>query len=92
MFTVISYDVVNDTQRTKVHKYLKGYGTWVQYSVFECELDAAQLASLQQALRTMIDANTDSVRFYPLDAAAVRRIQILGIGRVTTEPLHYMVG
>ncbi len=91
MFTVISYDVVHDKRRTKVHKLLKGYGTWVQYSVFECELDARQLAVVQQEIRALIDVHTDSVRFYVLDAAAVRRIQVIGIGKVTVEPLCYVV-
>ncbi|MCU0490909.1 MAG: CRISPR-associated endonuclease Cas2 [Chloroflexaceae bacterium] len=91
MFTIISYDVVEDKRRTLVMKLLKGYGTRVQYSVFECELTATQLATVLAQARSLVDVNTDSVRCYLLDAAAVTRIQIIGIGRVTTEPTHYMV-
>jgi hypothetical protein len=29
---------------------------------------------------------------YQLDQAAVRRVQVLGIGHVTVEPLYYLVG
>jgi hypothetical protein len=32
------------------------------------------------------------VRFYYLDAAAVQQVQVLGIGRVSTDPLYYLVG
>ena len=35
MFTAVSYDVVDDKRRTRVLKLLRGYGTYVQYSVFE---------------------------------------------------------
>jgi CRISPR-associated protein Cas2 len=91
MFTVISYDIVEDRRRTQVLKLLKGYGTHVQYSVFECDLTAGQLAQVQHDLRDRIDPNTDSVRLYQLDTAAVRRIQVLGIGRVSTDPLYYLV-
>ncbi len=91
MFTVISYDVVHDRTRTKVHKLLQGYGTRVQYSVFECDLTLPQLVQVQRGIRKLIDRNTDSVRFYYLDAAAVQRIQVLGIGRVSTDPLYYLV-
>jgi CRISPR-associated protein Cas2 len=89
MFIVISYDVVADKQRTKVLKLLKGYGTHVQYSVFECDLNDVQIASLKQELAALIDPLTDSVRLYPLDQAAVRRVQVLGVGQVTVDPLFY---
>lgn len=91
MFTIISYDIVEDKRRTRVMKLLKGYGTRVQYSVFECMLDEAELAGLGRELRELIDLNTDSVRCYRLDADALKRIAIYGIGRVTTEPSHYFV-
>jgi CRISPR-associated protein Cas2 len=92
MFTIISYDVVDDKRRTKVLKYLKGYGTRVQYSVFECDITKDQFTRIQRDLRVVIDLHTDSVRCYVLDAAAVQRIQIIGVGRVTTDPLYYLVG
>lgn len=91
MFTIISYDIVEDKRRTRVMKLLKGYGTRVQYSVFECLLDEAALRKLGRELRDLIDLNTDSVRCYRLDADAVQRIAIHGIGRVTTEPTHWLV-
>ena len=92
MFTVISYDVVSDKQRSKVLKLLKGYGTHVQYSVFECDLNEQQLATLKRELAALVDANTDSVRLYRLDPPGVRRIEILGIGLVSTEPITIVVG
>ncbi|MBP1468466.1 CRISPR-associated endonuclease Cas2 [Candidatus Chloroploca sp. M-50] len=91
MFTIISYDIVEDKRRTKVMNLLKGYGTRVQYSVFECELTTQEFATIGKELRTIIDANTDSVRCYRLDADAVQRIAILGIGRVTTDPGYYLI-
>jgi len=91
MFTIISYDIVNDKRRTKVMKLLKGYGTRVQYSVFECRLNAVELTKLSHELRGLIDLNTDSVRCYWLDADAVQRIAIFGLGKVTTEPTHWLV-
>ncbi len=91
MFTIISYDIVEDKRRTKVMKLLKGYGTRVQYSVFECLLSASDLLKLGRELRDLIDLNTDSVRCYQLDLAAVQRIAIYGIGKVTTEPTHWLV-
>ena len=92
MFTIISYDIVLDRRRTKVMKLLKGYGTRVQYSVFECDLTAAQLERIGRELRKLIDLDTDSVRCYLLDEAAKQRIRIVGIGKVTVDPTYYLVG
>lgn len=91
MFTIISYDIVDDKRRTKVMKLLKGYGTRVQFSVFECQLSAVELGKLARTIRALIDENLDSVRCYRLDSDAVQRIAIYGIGRVTTEPTHYFI-
>jgi CRISPR-associated protein Cas2 len=92
MFTIISYDIVDDKRRTKVLKLLKGYGTRVQYSVFECDLNTQQFTRLGHELGVIIDQDTDSVRCYRLDTIAVAGIQILGIGRVTVAEPYYLVG
>lgn len=91
MFTIICYDIVNDKRRTKVMKLLKGYGTRVQYSVFECYLSTQELAKLGRLLHTLIDLKTDSVRCYRLDTLAVQRIQIVGIGQITADEGYYLV-
>ncbi len=91
MFTIISYDIVSNKRRTKVMQLLKGYGTRVQYSVFECEVSLDAFSVLGKKLRGLIDLNTDSVRCYRLDKAAVERIAIYGIGQVSTEPTHWLI-
>jgi CRISPR-associated protein Cas2 len=91
MFTVISYDIVENRRRTKVLKFLKGWGTHVQYSVFECELSPPELLKVQRGLAQLIDRQTDSVRLYQLDAAMLRRAQVLGVGRISLEEAYVMV-
>ena len=46
MRIVVSYDVSDDRRRRKVAKIMEGYGYRVQYSVFECDLDADQMRTL----------------------------------------------
>jgi len=90
-FWVIVYDISDDRRRTRLHTALLDYGTPVQYSVFECDLSPQELITIGRELRGLIDLNTDSVRCYRLDEAAVQRIAIYGIGKVTTQPTHYLV-
>lgn len=92
MFTVISYDIVDDRRRARVATLLKGYGAHVQGSVFECDLTPRQLTEVGRALRDLIDQGTDDVRCYLLDVAAVKRIQVLGIARVSQSPPYFLIG
>lgn len=58
---------------------LEGCGFRVQYSVFECDLDAEQLRALQRRLRPLIaKRGGESVRFYPLCAECRGRVEVIG--------------
>ncbi len=77
LFYLIIYDLPENKKankrRTKLHKMLSGYGTWTQYSVFECFLNAVQFAKLKVQVESLIKPTEDSVRIYVLDAGAVRK-------------------
>jgi CRISPR-associated protein Cas2 len=77
LFYLIIYDLPDskaaNKRRTRLHKLLSGYGTWTQYSVFECFLSAVQFAKLQVQMEKLIKADEDSVRIYVLDAGSVKR-------------------
>ncbi len=75
---VIAYDIPSDKRRTKVHKILLGYGKWTQYSLFECFLTKKQLVLLRSKLSEHLVAQEDSVRFYPLCASCVSKVETVG--------------
>ena len=75
---VVAYDIPNDKRRTKVHKILLGYGKWTQYSLFECFLTKKQLLLLQSRLEEHLLIEEDSVRFYPLCANCVSKVEMVG--------------
>ena len=75
---VIAYDIPDDKRRTKVHKVLLGYGKWTQYSLFECFLTRKQLVLLRSKLTDHLVAKEDSVRFYPLCANCVSKVETVG--------------
>jgi CRISPR-associated protein Cas2 len=86
MFYSICYDVKDDARRLKVAKVLKDYGTRVQLSVFEAELDERKLERLKSRVRKVLDDAEDSLRLYPLCGACMCRIEIIGQGVVTQDP------
>ncbi len=83
-FIIVSYDIVSDRRRVKIMKTMEGFGKRVQYSVFECLLKPAQMVEMRRRLKKLVGRD-DSIRFYFLGAEDVRRIEVLGSGRVTTD-------
>ena len=75
---VIAYDIPDDKRRTKVHKILLGHGKWTQYSLFECFLTRKQLLLLRSKLQEHLMAKQDSVRFCPLCANCVSKVETVG--------------
>ena len=75
---VIAYDIPDDKRRTKVHKLLSGFGKWTQFSLFECFLSKKELVLLRSKLAEHLEAAQDSVRFYPLCANCVSRVETVG--------------
>ena|SRR5436305_65772 len=78
---VIAYDIPTDRRRTKVHRILCGYGTWTQYSLFECWLTRRQLLELQAKLAKHLRPDSDSVRCYPLCRMCQRNVITIGSER-----------
>lgn len=78
MFVVVSYDIPEDRRRTKIHKILKSYGQWMQYSVFECDLTETQYAKLRSRLVKVIKPKEDSVRFYSLCRCCQPKVERIG--------------
>ena len=87
---VIAYDIPDDKRRNTIHKLLLGFGTWTQYSLFECFLSRKELLLLQSKLGEHLDATQDSVRFYPLCASCVNKVETVG-GPLPTEARLFVV-
>ncbi|GAB4284767.1 MAG: hypothetical protein Fur0025_15800 [Oscillatoriaceae cyanobacterium] len=71
-------------RRQRLHDLLCGYGTWKQYSLFECFLTAKQFVTLQHQIEKLIKPAEDAVCIYILDASAVKRTVVYG----TPHPVH----
>ena len=86
MFYAISYDIRDDRRRLQVSKILKDFGERVQLSVFEAHLEEKELERLKRRVEKHLDKEADSLRFYPLCAACLPRVEVLGQGVVSEDP------
>ena len=91
MFYVISYDIPDDRRRNQLAKVLKGFGTRVQYSVFEAHLNRRQFDALKQAVDRLLESSEDSVRYYALCSACVARAEVPAVGDLTSDPKTIVV-
>lgn len=90
MMVLISYDVSTTTQAGKtrlrrVAKECQDHAQRVQASVFEAALDWATFMQLKARLTELIDAETDSLRFYYLGNNWHNRVEHIG-AKPTYDP------
>ena len=85
-FIVVVYDISNDRRRVKLHNLLKNYGTPVQYSVFECYLKEKQVVEMKKRVIKLIKEKVDSIRFYNLCGACIKKIEVPGKKELLKEP------
>ena len=71
MMVLVTYDISMEdpegpARLRRVAKACLDYGVRVQYSVFECEVDAAQWTFFRDELLSLYNEKKDSLRFYKL--------------------------
>jgi CRISPR-associated protein Cas2 len=80
---LITYDVSTTTPEGRrrlqlVARQCVNYGQRVQNSVFECILEPAKFAELRHRLESIVDEETDSLRYYFLGKNWKNRVEHFG--------------
>lgn len=74
---LVTYDIRDDTRLRKVFRTMRNWGDHLQYSVFECQLNPADLLRLKDQLRQIINQTHDQVLFIDLGPAAGRGERVI---------------
>ncbi len=88
---VVTYDI-SDTKRWRaVFKLMKGYGEWLQLSVFQCRLSRKRHAELLATLDEIIHHKDDHVLMLDLGSAERVSPRVVSLGKsfrpVEREPV-----
>lgn len=81
---LVAYDITEDRRLRAVHRCMTGFGQWVQYSVFVCDLNERELIRLRTALRRLLDHGSDAVMIVdlgPADARGTNCFEFMGVRR-----------
>src|ERR1039457_429494 len=74
---LICYDICDDKRLRKVFQTMRGFGDHLQFSIFECQLTATDLARCRAALAAIIHHTEDQVLFVNLGPAAGRGDRVI---------------
>jgi len=87
-YLAVAYDITDDKRRTKVCKILQGFGTRVNYSIFECFLPSKDISQMKKAIRKNVNKNKDIVIYYYLCANCLDTIERIGMYNEKNEKVQ----
>ena len=91
---MVCYDITDDKRLRRVFKVCKNYGTHLQYSVFECDLNPRERTQLERELSGIIKKDADQVLFVslgPSEGRGDRVIASLGLPYARFDAPCYVV-
>ncbi|MCH9826196.1 MAG: CRISPR-associated endonuclease Cas2 [Gammaproteobacteria bacterium] len=77
---IVTYDIRDDKRGRRIFKLMKGYGEWLQLSVFQCRLSARRQAELIQLLDGIIVDGQDHVVMLDLGPADAVKPRVISLG------------
>ena len=91
---IVCYDISNDKRLRRVFKTCRNYGDHLQYSVFECDLNEAEMVNLQRELGEIINHLEDQVLFIalgPAEGRGDRVVYALGLPYMKLDAPCYVI-
>ena len=79
---LVSYDIRCPKRWRRVFRIMRGYGEWLQLSVFQCRLDAMSRLRLEADLGEAIDHDEDHVLIMDLGPADSVQPRVHSLGKV----------
>jgi CRISPR-associated protein Cas2 len=70
---LVAYDVADPRRWRRVYRLLRGYGEWVQLSIFLCRLDTARRRLLEAELAGILDRGADRLLIVRAGATGAQR-------------------
>ncbi|MBS3965360.1 MAG: CRISPR-associated endonuclease Cas2 [Methylomonas sp.] len=78
---VISYDIRDAKRWRRVFRLMKGYGDWLQLSVFQCRLSRKRHAELIALLDGIIHHGEDHILIMNLGPAETMKPSVVSLGK-----------
>ena len=83
---IVSYDIAAPKRWRGVFNTLKGYGEWIQLSVFQCRMDDQKRERLISDLDEIIKADEDHILFIDIGKPDKLKTKIYSLGKTFKTP------
>lgn len=83
---IVTYDISDPKRWRRVFKLMKGFGEWLQLSVFQCRLSARRHAELTALLDGIIHHDHDHILMLDLGPAESVKPRVISLGK-TFKPV-----
>lgn len=84
---LITYDIRDPKRLRRIFRLMKGYGEWLQYSVFQCLLSRKRHVELIAELDDAIEHGEDHILCFELSPAGRPSPKITSLGK-SYEPVE----
>lgn len=78
---IITYDIRDPKRWRRVFRLMKGYGEWLQLSVFQCRLSRKRHAELIALLDGIIQHNEDHILIVNVGPAETVKPSVVSLGK-----------
>ena len=83
---MVTYDIADPKRWRRVFKTMKGYGRWLQLSVFQCRLTARRRAEMTARIDRLIRPTEDHVLVLDLGPAEQVDLRVESLGKSYQKP------
>lgn len=90
MLSLVSYDITDPKRLRNVAKVCEDWGMRVQYSVFECRLEADAFDRFWQSLKAEIDPSVDRLVAYKICLNCAQEIRCAGTMETSEKVVAYV--
>ncbi|MBL8529700.1 MAG: CRISPR-associated endonuclease Cas2 [Burkholderiales bacterium] len=82
---IVAYDIADPKRWRRVFRVMKGYGDWLQLSVFQCRMGERRRAELIHFLDNIIHHGEDHIVILDLGPAERVLPRVTSLGKTYTE-------
>lgn len=79
---IVAYDISSPRRWRRVFKTMRGYGDWLQLSIFQCRLSRRRRAEMETALRDIIKSGEDHVLVIDIGPADKTDLVVDSLGKM----------
>jgi CRISPR-associated protein Cas2 len=78
MIVIVAYDITSERRRVKVFKEMHNWGKPIQYSLFQCDINASQRQQMEEAIKNLINRKRDRVDVFPICYTCIGKSKHIG--------------